>query len=86
MKVHDSASFNIYVCTVSWRIVFDRLDHISYMHEVGAGSPADELRQVGRFLPPVSGRFKVAYCLNKRLISKDLFHLHYKKTISSNCI
>lgn len=74
MKAHDSASFNIYICTMSWRIVFDRLDHISYTLEEGgaAGSPADKLRRVGRarltFFIKISDSFRIC-----------LFHLYWKE-------
>lgn len=46
MKAHDSASFNIYACTMSWQIVLDRLDDTSNTQEDEAGSPTHKLKQV----------------------------------------
>lgn len=70
MKAHDGASFNIYVCTMSCRIVFDRLDHIS-MYEATEAQPL-KWNELEDFYPPVFGvwRFKLAHCIDERLIPK----------------
>lgn len=50
VKARYSASFNIYFCTMWWQIVFDRLDHISHMHEACAGSRTDRPNKTGYLL------------------------------------
>lgn len=68
VKAHDSASFNMYVCTMSVRIVSDRLDHISTMRAARASCPPDALKQVGS--PTVFERFKLAHCIDEQLVPK----------------